>query len=33
MARTKKPKIEIKQQKGGVRRIYINGEYMGAGLT
>jgi hypothetical protein len=33
MARSKKPKIQIKRYKGGAYRIYINGEYMGAGLT
>jgi hypothetical protein len=32
-ARTKKTQIKIKQHKGGAFRIYINGDYMGAGLT
>ena len=36
MARTKKPKVQIKRQKvslGWAYRIYIDGTYMGAGLT
>jgi len=36
MARVKKPKAQIKRQKvslGWAYRIYINGAYMGAGLT
>jgi hypothetical protein len=36
MARTKKPKVQIKRQKtslGWVYRIYIDGTYMGTGLT
>lgn len=36
MARTKKPKVEIKRHKaslGWAYRIYINGEYMATGLT
>ena len=36
MARTKKPKVQIKRQKtslGWAHRIYIDGMYMGTGLT
>ena len=36
MARTKKRKVQIKRQKvwlGWANRIYIDGTYMGAGLT
>jgi hypothetical protein len=36
MARTKKPKVQIKRQKtslGWAYRIYIDGTYMGTGLT
>ena len=36
MARTKKPKVQIKRTKtslGWAYRIYIDGEYVGAGLT
>ena len=36
MARTKKPKVQIKRQKvslGWAYRIYIDGMYMGTGLT
>jgi hypothetical protein len=36
MARTKKPKVQIKRQKtslGWAYRIYIDGKYMGTGLT
>ena len=36
MARTKKPKVQIKRQKvslGWAYRIYIGGTYMGTGLT
>ena len=36
MARIKKPKVQIKRQKvspGWAYRIYIDGVYMGAGLT
>ena len=36
MARTKKPKVQIKRQKvslGWAYRIYIDGSYMGTGLT
>ena len=36
MARAKKPKVQIKRQKvslGWAYRIYIDGEYMGTGLT
>ena len=34
MARTKKPKVQIKRQKVSmVYRIYIDGMYMGTGLT
>jgi len=36
MARTKKPKVKIKREKTSLSwayRIYINGDYMGAGLT
>jgi len=36
MARTKKPKVQIKRQKvslGWAYRIYTDGMYMGAGLT
>ena len=36
MARTKKPKVQIKRQKvslGWACRIYIDGMYMGTGLT
>jgi hypothetical protein len=36
MARSKKPKVQIKRQKvslGWAYRIYIDGKYMGAGLT
>ena len=36
MARTKKPKVQIKRQKtslGWAYRIYIDGAYMGTGLT
>jgi len=36
MARTKKPKVQIKRTKtslGLAYRIYINGTYMGTGLT
>lgn len=36
MARTKKPKVQIRHEKtslGWVYRIYIDGDYMGAGLT
>jgi hypothetical protein len=36
MARTKKPKVEIKRQRtslGWAYRIYVDGAYMGAGLT
>ena len=36
MARTKKPKVQIKRQKvslGWAYRIYIEGKYMGTGLT
>jgi hypothetical protein len=34
--RTKKPKVQIKRTKtslGGAYRIYVDGEYVGAGLT
>jgi hypothetical protein len=36
MARAKKPKVQIKRQKtslGWAYRIYIDGKYMGTGLT
>jgi hypothetical protein len=36
MARAKKPKVQIKRQKtslGWAYRIYIDGNYMGTGLT
>ena len=36
MPRTKKPKVQIKRQKvslGWVYRIYIDGTYIGTGLT
>ena len=36
MARAKKPKVQIKRQKtslGWAYRIYIDGAYMGTGLT
>lgn len=36
MARAKKPKVQIKRTKtslGWAYRIYIDGEYMGTGLT
>jgi hypothetical protein len=36
MPRTKKPKVQIKRTKtslGGAYRIYVDGEYVGAGLT
>jgi hypothetical protein len=36
MARTKKPKVQIKRQKvllGWAYRIYIDGAYIGTGLT
>jgi hypothetical protein len=36
MARTKKPKVQIKRQRtslGWAYRIYIDGMYMGTGLT
>ena len=36
MARSKKPKVQIKRQKvslGWAYRIYIDGAYVGAGLT
>ena len=36
MARAKKPKVQIKRQKvslGWAYRIYIDGAYMGSGLT
>ena len=36
MARVKKPKVQIKRQKtslGWAYRIYIDGSYMGTGLT
>jgi len=36
MPRTKKPKVQIKRRKtslGWAYRIYIDGTYMGAGLT
>ena len=36
MVRTKKPKVQIKRQKvslGWAYRIYIDGKYMGTGLT
>jgi hypothetical protein len=36
MPRTKKPKVQIKRRKtslGPAYCIYINGDYMGAGLT
>ena len=36
MARTKKPKVQIKRQKtslGWAYRIYMDGKYMGTGLT
>jgi len=36
MARTKKPKVQIKRQKvslGWAYRIYIDGTYMGTGST
>ena len=36
MARTKKPKVQVKRQKtslGWAYRIYIDGMYMGTGLT
>jgi hypothetical protein len=36
IARTKKPKVQIKRQKtslGWAHRIYIDGMYMGTGLT
>jgi hypothetical protein len=36
MPRTKKPKVVIRRERtslGWAYRIYINGEYMGAGLT
>ena len=36
MARAKKPKVQIKRQKvslGWAYRIYIDGPYMGTGLT
>jgi len=36
MARVKKPKVQIKRQKtslGWAYRIYIDGKYMGTGLT
>ena len=36
MARAKKPKVQIKRQKtslGWAYRIYIDGTYMGTGLT
>jgi hypothetical protein len=36
MARVKKPKVQIKRQRtslGWAYRIYINGTYMGTGLT
>jgi hypothetical protein len=36
VARTKKPKVQIKRQKvslGWAYRIYIGGTYMGTGLT
>ena len=36
MARSEKPKLQIKRQKaslGWVYRIYIGGTYLGAGLT
>ena len=36
MARIKKPKVQIKRQKtslGWAYRIYIDGSYMGTGLT
>jgi len=33
VTRTKKPKVQIKQHRGGAYRIYIEGNYVGAGLT
>ena len=36
MARTKKPKVQIRRQKvslGRAYRIYIDGKYLGTGLT
>jgi hypothetical protein len=33
MARTKKPKVQIRHEKTSLGWVYIDGDYMGAGLT